>query len=213
MSGFPDKKEKEESFSEKLSSGPKLDLWLIEDSDLTIIPNQPSMGSMIDNSELFNFGSYRSDHFLKQYYGKPTGLMWSGVLVVEKAGDYMFLHELDIKTENAGAGWSYNIFSQLWLKDIVLSKHAERRIRARKGGIFPKTSRIKLEAGKYEFKLWLSVSFVRHAGYGSSYNLEPQNINVRLKMRGPSNRVPINITKEHIYHIENKALEKYIITD
>jgi len=182
-------------------TGPILNVWLLNNNDLKMVPGTPSIGMMVDNSELFNFGSFRQDSQLKTYYkNKPTGLMWSGYLKIDKTAEYMIMHEFEVKPTSRGNGWSYVLYSKLMLGDKVVLENEPPSIRGGSGGLFPKTTSLKLPKGTYEFKLWLAGRWQKHPAWGGNYNLEPSNVNVHIKLRSPNAIKPIVINKEFLLH-------------
>lgn len=183
-----------------LKNGTILDLWLLDKEDLKMVPNTPSLGATVDKSKPFGFGNFRSDSDLSHYYkNKSTGLMWSGYLNVEEAGNHLILHEFDIKKTDAGMGWTYKAYSKLQLNDDVIIEN-DAGFRGDHSGLIPKSASIKLEPGKHKFQLWLAAKWKKHNGYWPQYELEPSNISVNIKWRKPSSRKTTAITVEDLFH-------------
>lgn len=191
----------------KLEPGPLLDFWVLKnDAPLDLVPEEYSLGTVVDEKALFVGKRFRDFAEFTPYWNSPTGMLWSGILTIQEGGKYTLSADLTLNTTkkdlpNDGRP-TYSVSS--WV-DFEGTKVVQLSEQGRAVDVLDQQSRVvsqshplELLPGQYKVRVWLAS-----IGQGTDQQaglVRLEDADLTVKLRGPSDQKPVVLTKELLRH-------------
>lgn len=177
-----------------IERGAILDVWLNNrEGDLKILTNTRSIGSAIVTGDLFRYNQVTTDPDLREFWGKPLLLKWSGLLEITEAGTYVFVFDLS-KTASGHCCSSMDVQTLISLDDQSVFNIADTEGVTR---TFSHTDsrELSLAKGFHKLEVWLAV------GDDGGWNLPADtDLGAFIKIRSPRSMTAEPLNASQVWH-------------
>jgi len=190
-----------------LAPGPLLDFYVLaEDDPLGQVPEDYSLGTVIDDKKLFLGERFKDTPDFASHWNARIGCLWSGLLPIEEAGKYTLALEVVLNPKAKGMSYDYYYSFATFLEiegtKVLEDEESKGDWRDVNGKLVKrsKTEGIELQKGVYRVKVWLASR-----GFGAHQServLRLEDIILTLKLRGPNDRMAQEITPARLLHKE-----------
>lgn len=188
--------------TQKLKKGPILEIWTINKDSGDTFPTDRSVGASPDLGESFALSNVNKITEFSSLATTPLAFQWSGKINVKEKGTYVFLVQ-----GNKSPGWACSgSIPYFWYIGLDIENE---NIISEKTRIdydpttFPLSTQINLQPGMYTLKL--KTFFPPRSNSDSPVSWNYKLINITVKMRGPSDNVPVAIgnMNGNLNHLES----------
>ncbi len=190
----------------QLDPGPLMDFWVLkDDAPLDVVPEEYSLGTVVDDKSLFLGKRFRDFPEFAPHWNSRIGTLWSGILNIKEDGKYTISADLTLNVTEKNIDLSHRKYDIVAWVDVEGTKvlqisEAGDEYNAIRGvkRVLSKSHPLDLSAGSYKVKIWLASM-----GQGTYQGAEAhrlEDMELTLKLRGPSDLKPDVLTKNLLLH-------------
>lgn len=176
-------------------SGPELRLWISEGRNFRSTPDEPAIGIVTVEGNLFELDGFAEDSDLQDYVGRGVAQEWSGNFSAPVSGEYVFVLDFVKASESNQRKKGLEWVASLTIGGVELigaNVDVDRWLNGTEGFRVPFAATIYLEEGEHDFAL-----FTNFANQKGEVDYEP--FSLVLKMRSPTERKLGELTAYDIY--------------
>jgi len=164
--------------------GARLKLWIINDVEhARFLTDAEPIASIEDAADGFDVAKIRGKKQFALAQRVPIAMQWSGVLNLDKTGEYVFVAGLKLSSAFKNHGYGYHLFHTLTIDDQKILE-AEAKDITTKSDPAVRTASKSLNAGRHRVSILLSVRWRKFPLY-APYALDPSAAMVDLQWKRP----------------------------
>ncbi len=181
-----------------LKPGAILEVWPLKPDFAETTPPGRSSGGFIDKGNYFNFDNFTAEKSFEPMRTNHVALRWSGFFRAKEAGNYVFTVEFS-KAERPLIESMSSVDPLTWVTTLSIDQQpfVTETLRVNNHGAFSHSasSELNLEPGYYP----LSLLTLFHSRY---VKWDYKGVNVTVKVRGPSDMLPVALNPSNFLHKE-----------